>query len=267
MTGVANSCPVPDEMLSAYVDGALSPDDASRVARAAAAVPEVARRIAVLHHLKAHVAGLSDDVVLINYPCSIATQPRRNGARVGMAALLVAVCVTFSVFWVAGDRGGEASFSSDVPRREAATAAFVAAHDSWIAADGSAHAPPQTTDWLQDLIAPTGLALVRHTVMPLPSGMSAQHFAFVGPSGCRLSLFETVATDDTAAVLEVSIREGLLAASWTRAGRGYAIFARDMHEGRFLTIAAALHQASRDRGPSDEQLLSGLQQARQPCIG
>jgi len=270
LTGYPDLSPITEEALSAYVDGALSLDEAAQVARAAATVPAVAKRIAVLHQLKANVAGLADDVVLIDRSHRVAPEPRRNSVRFGIAAMAATLVVTVSAGWVLNDRAGSERFATAAPFPDASNpllSGFLASHDAWIATGGQEGTARDSTGWLQELMLPTGLALVHHAMVRMPAGMPGQHFAFVGPNGCRLSLFEVVSTDKVPAGLEISIRDGLLAASWTEAGRGYALIARDMNEGRFMTIAAALHDASRHRGSVGEQVLAGLQHARQPCVG
>jgi len=121
--------------------------------------------------------------------------------------------------------------------------------------------------WLQDLMGATGLRLVHHAVLPIGDSAQAQQFAFVGPNGCRLSLFEAVSPFEAPAALTITISGDLLTARWADEGQVYALIARNMDRTRFATISAVVHDAIRDRGSVSSQALASLQQARQPCIG
>ncbi|MFN4129403.1 MAG: hypothetical protein ACK4GC_06265 [Paracoccaceae bacterium] len=270
MTGYPDRRSVTDEALSAYVDGALSQDEAARVARAAATIPDIAKRIAVLHQLKASVAGMADDVVLINLPRTVAPAPLKNAATLGLAATAVAGFVTISAFWFINEHFGPETFATGetfLGAHNAPLSDLIVSHDAWIATGDSELGTGPNTDWLQDVMQATGLAMVHHAILPGSAGTPGQHFAFVGPNGCRLSLFEVVLHDALTGGLGISINDGLLAASWTEADRGFALVARNMNHGRFMTIAEALHDASRHRGPVGEPALARLHQARQPCLG
>lgn len=267
MTRHPNSMPITDETLNAYVDGELSSAEAAQIARHAASVPAIANRIAVLHQLKAGVAGIADDMVMIDPPMPIRAAPppraRGLGLGVGLASMVAAVLLAVSVLWV-----------NELPRDPGAIAAgdgqtsLVAQHDAWANTAGSAATAPRITDWLDDLMQATGLSLVHAASYPLGARDPVQHFAFIGPNGCRLSLFEAALPGDrSSGGLELAITPGLLTASWAAQGHGYTLVARDMDRARFVVIATAIHDVSLDRGSVDDQLLASLRQARQPCLG
>jgi hypothetical protein len=112
----------------------------------------------------------------------------------------------------------------------------------------------------------TGLSLVRELALPIDEGRIATHFAFLGPKGCRLSLFETAASKENPAGLDISITGGLLSARWADAERDYTLVTRNMDRMRFAVIANAVYDATRSRGAVDPQLLANVREARQPCV-
>lgn len=140
-------------------------------------------------------------------------------------------------------------------------------HDAWTRAINSESATSPISDWLTEVLGATGLSLVHHAKLMAPDGSSTQHFAFLGPNGCKLSLFISPRPDESPVPLEYSISQALLTAHWSEGGRGYALIARTMNDARFVAIASAVHEVSRRRGVIDDQLLAEMRDARQPCIG
>ena len=255
---------IPDEALSAYVDGALTSAEAAEIARRAAASPEIAQRIAVLHQLKAGVAAIVDDVMVIDPPKPLAKAPRGDLPRWGLAAaaLAAALALSLSLTWPTAVTDNAVAVADEEPLAD-----YVGMHDAWIETGESAAAGRQVTDWVEGLMQATGLGLAHESRLAIGEGGLAQHLAFIGPKGCRLSLFEASAPADGPAGLDLSISAGLLTARWAAQGYGYVLVARDMDRSRFVTIAAAVHEASKDRGTVDAELLADLRQARQPCLG
>lgn len=257
---------ISDEALNAYADGALTATEAAEIARRAAESPEMAQRIAVLHQLKVGVATMADEVMVIDPPMPLATaRPARIprwGLTAGALAAAVAVSLSLSFSWPTGRPDHAAVAVHDEPLAD-----FVVMHDAWIEHGEAAAAGQHVTDWIEDLMQATGLALSLQSRLVMGDGGLAQHLAFIGPKGCRLSLFEASAPADASGGLDLSISAGLLTARWAAQGYGYVLVARNMDRTRFVTIAAAVHEASRDRGSVDAELLADLRQARQPCLG
>jgi anti-sigma factor RsiW len=258
---------VSDEMLNAYVDGALSSEEASRIAQSAAASPEIANRIAMLHHLKASIAGIAEDVVVsdLGLPPSAAPPLRRARRRVtGMAVLAaVSVAALFTATPVWFGTMTDARIGTTVDHR---ISGFTAVHDAWTASSESTDGGARVNDWLGDVMRETGLSLVRELALRIDDGRTAMHFAFLGPKGCRLSLFEAAASKEKSAGLDISITGGLLSARWTDTERDYTLVTRNMDHMRFAVIANAVYDATRSRGAVDSQLLADVREARQPCV-
>jgi hypothetical protein len=267
MTRPQGTPAVSDEMLNAYVDGALSSEEASRIAQRAAASPEIANRIAMLHHLKAGIAGIAEDAVVSDrgLPSTVVPPLRRIHRGVtGLAVISVlsaAALFTATPVWFGTVT--DARIGTTVDHR---ISEFTAVHDAWIASSEATDGGARVNDWLGDLMRETGLSLVRELALPIDEGRIATHFAFLGPKGCRLSLFETAASKERSLGLDISITAGLLSAKWTDAERDYTLVTRNMDRIRFAVIASAVYDATRSRGAVDPQLLADVREARQPCV-
>jgi hypothetical protein len=214
---------IPDEALSAYVDGALTSAEAAEIARRAAASPEIAQRIAVLHQLKAGVAAMVDDVMVIDPPKPPAKAPRGDLPRWGLAAaaLAAALALSLSLTWPTAVTDSAVAVADEEPLAD-----YVGMHDAWIETGESAAAGRQVTDWVEGLMQATGLGLAHESRLAIGEGGLAQHLAFIGPKGCRLSLFEASAPADGPGGLDLSISAGLLTARWAAQGYGYVLRTR-----------------------------------------
>lgn len=151
-----------DERLSAFLDGALSPEAAAALARRIAAEPRLAQRLDAMATLKATLSGLDPDLA----PPPLPARPvgwARGGraAAAAMAALLAAGLA--ALIWLPGDPG-------EAPQ--------VAAHRRFAAAApaGRAAGTPHPQ--------PAGLVLER--VERVAGGLYA---AYRGPHGCRLGVW------------------------------------------------------------------------------
>lgn len=263
MRSYARRPAISDEALNAYVDGAVTSAEAAFIARHAAQSPEIAQRIAVLHQLKAGVAGIADDLVVIEPHMPAMAVRHRRFPRWGSGALAAAavIVVSLSLLWLTDVAEEPVVAAANVP-----LAGFVLMHDSWTRAEDLAANERPMPGWLESPMQATGLGLAYQALLPTGEGASGQHFAFVGPKGCRLSLFEISSPVDGTAALDLSLSHGLLTAHWLAEEYGYVLVARNMDRSRFVRIAASLHDSSHDRGAVDAELLAGLEQARQPCV-
>lgn len=253
-----------DEALNAYVDGALSSAEAAEIARLAVTSAEIAHRIAVLHDLKAGVAAMVEDSTVVAPPLPRKATREGHLPRWGLAAaaMAAAIMLVLSLSWSTDVTGEAVATAQNEPLAD-----YVGMHDAWVEAGNAAPLGRPATEWVENLMQATGLGLVHTSRHPTSDGGLAQHLAFIGPKGCRLSLFEVSMAGDRAGGLDLSITDGLLTARWTAQGYGYALVARNMDRARFVTIAAAVQDASRERNGVDAQILADLRDARQPCIG
>jgi anti-sigma factor RsiW len=249
------------EMLSAYVDGMLAPEEAAVVARRAAEDESVARRIAMLQSLRAGVAALAPDVVLPKVDGVPSARRQRFWWRLsGAMAAAVLLAALVGAGWQAGWRLQ--------PQAGAALTQMIASHDAWRGTTVEPLLPagiasPRTTA----LMAATGLRLVHEEVVVLPDGGAARHSGYLGSNGCRLSLFEIpVARAATeASMLAFSDADDLLQASWQIADTRYVMIARSMDSVRFATIASSVRAAA-EAAADEADLMAALEGARQRCL-
>jgi hypothetical protein len=253
------------ELLNAYVDGELAAADAAFVARRVAEDARTARRVAALQELRAGVAGLAADVVMLPESSHAvpARAPRRRhlGALSAAAALLA---VMLGTGWWALERHAPQQAQGD-----AALAQLVERHSQWRRSAGELRIPvdvavPRTTA----LMAATGLQLVHEETLVLADGSAVRHSGYLGANGCRLSLFELPHTrpESATGMLEVSQSDDLLTAIWQGRDRRYVMVARNMDNVRFATIASSI-KAATEAVPADEaDLIAALEGARQRCL-
>lgn len=270
------------DLLSAYVDGEVSPEDAARISRAAATEPAIARQIAVLQALRAQVAAIGADIGPIRMPAPPA--PRRLRAGL-LAAVLTAVAVAGLALWQVDARRPLAGV--DQPGLALAGDPYlgrmIAAYDAWARQapqalpvegnPGEDQSADQSGDpRLTRLIEATGLRLVRYSEGALSAGHPASEADYLGPKGCRLSLFEVASAPGAVPDpgLVIAADGSLRIARWTAESR-YVLLSRGMDPDRFATIARSLVTAtsrpSPKGGADDGDLLAVLSVAHQHCIG
>ena len=282
--------PIGEEVLNAYVDGALSAGEAAAVARAAASDPRVADRIARLHMLKASVAGLGRDpsqrrpdigepALTVDGPRTAMPVARVGGMALGAGAFVAAGLVALAIVWqpllpqdaLSPDRAASLPQSGVIPQ---GLGALIGRHDAWSAQHAGRAADAEAPDWIVALMDATGLQLAYSAAPPPrhgPTGIdagSAAHFAFVGRNNCQISLFVRHAPDAAPdGGLGLAIDGTLLTGRWQTGDADYILIARQMDRTRFLAIAEAAHELSERAGSvaPDPLLLAGLQQARQRC--
>jgi len=261
--------PITDEILNAYVDGALHHTQAAHVAHSAASDPKIAERIAVLSQIKAGVAGMVDDFVVIDLPMPVAVPPGRWSLFAAVGAFAALVIAGVSVLWWVDSPDRSASILRDMPivaNADATLKQYIARHDAWIDGMAQTSEVPVFDMRLQDVMAKTGLRLLDHALAPLDHAHEASHRAFIGPNGCRLSLFEAMSPVGQTRPLTIAIDADLLTATWADDGQIFVLIARHMDNVRFSTIATAVHDASRDQSSVNAEALASLTQARQPCL-
>lgn len=258
-----------EEMLSAYVDGELSPDDDARVADAIARSPQLAKRVARLSRVKSELAGLAVS------PGKPIRFPRR---RRSMAMMAIAASVGLFIAVISGILTGQFNFSQD-SRDWYETAA--ATHTNWLlqpveaeASEVDANIYLANVNRLQLPVYAPDLrdARLRLTYIKFIESSGARpnalHLGYTGRRGCRLTMWVTSAPKGMSAKL-IEARNGKLRGFRWRADKvAYALFATGMAKQRFSTIAEKVYEATGKSHGFDAEMRLALEQASRsapPC--
>jgi len=150
-----------DELLSAFLDGALAPAAAAALSRRIAAEPLLAQRLDALATLKATLSGLDADLTPPALPPEAARPVLRKSAAAALAAVLALGVV--GLIWLPDT-------ASEPPQ--------VSAHRRFIAEALGSHGTGAS-----DL---TGGGLALERVERVAGGLYA---AYRGPHGCRLGVW------------------------------------------------------------------------------
>ncbi len=266
--------------LNAYVDGELSPRVASRVAKALAADPDVARQVVALTQLK---TTLHDDMVAEDAPRTLdelgitAVPVKRPWFGFGwpaLAALLVGMAVA-----------GVLVIAAMLPASRVAVAptwftTYQQAHTAWATSDPAIH-PEQVADPLLAELFQIGpeTALPDLTAAKLtigrvkvvsggPGGLPALHVGYKGSRGCRISLWASQEPAQIVADFTRHSHERLTAYSWRIGGLTYVIMTEGMPAERFEGIARAAYRYILEHRPLDKETRVALAQGRAespPC--
>jgi anti-sigma factor RsiW len=250
------------DALSAYVDGELPPEQAARVAAAAASDPEVAGQLATLHALRASVSQLKPEVVIS--PLN-AGRPRGRRAMAGRTLLLAGAAAVVIVAALAWHTRTVPVVDTESPH--AAIQPLIDDHDAWIATGVSDYRDVAArSEEFKQLLAQAGLDLVHAVVSVDDGGRLTRHYGFLGSRGCRLSLFESPGAGGAGTVATaVDADAGLATAAWAVGDVRYVVVARSMSGERFAAVVAALRDATQRGGAPDSYAVAALRNARQPC--
>lgn len=255
--------PFPDfDNLSAYVDGELDPWRAAEIAARAARDPAVSAEIAKLHAMRAGVAGIGEDAVILRHGggrVAGRTATPRGGMVIAVAAafcLAIAVLVLFLP-----------GHSHQQPDDSPAVAA-IAVHDRWLEDGGGLMQPADLPSSERTmLLAASGLIEVhRDPAVPLGE-FSAAHFGFVGANGCRLSLFEIAVGEGDLQLDAWPPTPDLRVATWRSGAVRFVAVARDMNATRFTVVTDALRDSTLVPDGARGEVVAALKAARQPCLG
>lgn len=245
---------VTEELLNAYVDGELSPEDDARVAKAIARDPVLAARVATLSRVKSALAGLAGAPAdPIHLPGR--RRPRAMLAIAASVALLAAVMSSMLTdqLWYGGDDNGwhqeAATAHADWALEPTAPDAREVDANLYLASLDRLNLPFQAPDLTSAKLRLTYLKLYEaDTVFP-----AALHLGYTGRRGCQLTLWVT-ASPRTLETDLTEFREGKMRSfRWRQDKIAYALFATGMAENRFTMIADKVHEATRKmRGFDDE---------------
>ena len=248
------------ETLSAYVDSELPSPHREWLDRRIDNDHRLAREVAALRQMKAGVASLGKDVVLLQMPAHETGYrlPWRAAAAVAAAMLIIAVA---AAYWIAPPFLRHPAAPQSETTRQA-----VALYDNWVGGSANLLSAPvvKASDSLS--LDAAGLTLVSLRTDLVIAEAPATQAGYLGHHGCRLSLFKIAKTDGNQA-FEISTLGDLQTARWATASFMYVAVARKLDATRFAVLAGALRSMTGSREPAPLDLVAQLKTAQQPCHG
>ncbi|NQV45288.1 MAG: hypothetical protein HQ501_10310 [Rhodospirillales bacterium] len=264
------------ESLNAYVDGELSKDAATSVARAIANDPAVARKVVALTDLRSALADSIDapDIRIDDlFPISDAGARRRGTGSRHHKWLAIAACLAgLLLIGTFGYRNTAGRMS------ETWITPVLAVHDIWSLESANALATPiQPINFLSNELARlvyvpdlTSAKLQMVYVNPEHRVGSANFFVagYAGTRGCKITLVAQIAEG----VLDENPRDigitKLRALAWNAGPLDYILMSQGMDNDRFELIAATVHESSINHHPVNSQTRVALGLSRElsaPC--
>ncbi|AXC50599.1 hypothetical protein DRW48_13700 [Paracoccus suum] len=255
----------PADRVSAYVDGEMTRQEAAEFAAQIAREPALAQTVARYQAMRAGVAALGRETVVIALP----GQPQRRlpiRAATVLAAGLAALAVG-GLWWAQRDMLTATAIIATA--QDADTAAMVAQFEATVAGGAlpSSGPAPALPDSITDLMQANGLRQAAASNLALPSGGIATARDFVGTHRCHVGIFSRPAAAGTASGLKLTDDGRTLLADWAEGGTEFTLISRSMAPVRFATLAISLHRASRAPDQSHPDLVLALTEARQSCLG
>ena len=257
------------DLLNAYVDGELEPDQAAEVAAAIAADRETAAKVATLTHLRATMRSISpqEEAPAFALPPQTRPQPRpRPRPWLPVAAALLIAC-GLGVAWFGLYRTG--------PAASPLTAA-VAAHRLWLSQVPAVQAQRlgvelagADVDALPDLSL-ASLRLVHLSLDPSVRRGGGVLAGYVGPNGCRVGLWIAPADDSLPGRPAAQDREGFAIRAWRGHHASYALIGQGIDPARLDGIAALVARLTEDERSIPREQIAALAEARSlrpACVG
>jgi len=253
------------QIINAYIDGALSAQDAAEVAKAVAGDASLAKQVATLTSLKAAVAGAlqerAPDVTLHD-----ASSRRWLPWVASIAWALIAGAVVLALM-----------LSTEWMRPATGLSTAEQAHQAWLQA-GAGGSQKSEAGMLRtnlsllelDAYVPdlSKVNLSFNGIRRISSHGGGLHIGYVGPSGCMVSLVVLKLQAGLPDSLQRFERGDHVAYGWSVGQASFYLLANRMDPLRFTEIAKVVHRLTRIRVPLDPQSVLALNQARQsagPC--
>jgi len=251
--------------LNAYVDGALAPDAARLVERAAALDPAVARALDELGRLKQATGELLVATGDCPAPPAVLAAAPVPGARRTLGidrrawAMAAAILLLLAGLWLWPQSptpgSGATAWLAEAEALHLARAQEPRTAAAEAVALPAALAPEAATFDL----GLAGLALVL-----TEESAGGLYLGYEGSRGCRLGLWIAPAPADLAAALTGHHRDGLLLVTWRSGDTGFALLSQDMDPRRFAGIAQLLRERTASGGT---QLAADGEVLSLPCVG
>jgi len=254
------------QTINAYIDGALTPQDAAEVAKAVATDSVLAKQVATLTTLKAAVVGaLQAPAPELKLAETTSRGPLPWVASV--AAVLFAGAVMLGLY-----------FSTDWLRPAEGLRAAEHAHQAWLLT-GARGAEESEAGMLKtnlkllelDAYVPdlSKVNLTFNGIRRIGERDNGLHIGYVGPSGCMVSLVVLKQLAGLPESLQQYERGDHVVYGWRVGQAGFYLLADRMDPARLAGIAKVVHRLTRIRVPLDTHAVLALNEARQtagPCL-
>jgi len=253
------------EKLNAYVDGELDKQSAADVAAEISRNPNLAAQVATLHRLKAATSQAASNAFCPAPPC-LEFQAKWHGTVGNWKGRAIAACaigimvVGAFVALIILDR------SPPTSKLEAnAIERVFDAHLAWVSNPAAGSDLPITPARAPDLTG-AGLRLVIETHGVVSRGDAL--FGYLGPRGCKLSLWIGRATDAFALATEprrLPTSLGVERFAWRVSDNAYVVTTKGMDDQRLIRITRMIDEQVRQQ-PVSPQLPTPLTVAQGTTI-
>lgn len=219
------------ETLSAYVDDELDDGTRNQLEVAMARDPDLSHQVEAIRALKIDVAHMRGDGLPNKHRLRNARSfPYRPAIAAALAVMLVSALLAFA--WLETARSPNVDVASQM----------VAAHDGFVATETP---NPVVLAHVREaeVFRQAGLRLVVDETMTFEADNTLRHRGYVGPQGCRVSVFSLPA-DATETAEKLAVHPDLLSAHWIAGADLSVVVARSMDRVRFEAITSSLRRIS-----------------------
>lgn len=219
------------ETLSAYVDDELDEGTRNQVEAALTRDPALSHQVDAIRALKSDVARMRGDG-MPNKRRLRNARPLPYGPTIAAALAVMVVSALLAFAWLETTRSPNIDVASQM----------VVAHDGFVATETPNPVVPAHVREAE-VFRQAGLRLVVDETMTLAADNTLRHRGYVGPQGCRVSVFSLPA-DATETAEKLAVHPDLLSAHWIAGADLSVVVARSMDRVRFEAITSSLRRIS-----------------------
>ncbi|MBT4889719.1 MAG: hypothetical protein HON65_09220 [Rhodospirillales bacterium] len=263
------------ETLNAYVDGELDKENASKVARAVADDPVLARKVAILTDLSSSLAESIDtpDLQIEDLVPTVDNSKIKRGSRHGFGKLM-AIAACLAGLLIIGPLIYRDMVVQGDP--ESWTVSVLAEHNFWNIQDAKSKTPTIhlsefLSGELSKLVYVPDLSSARLKMVyvnPLNLETGAEHFVvgYAGTRGCKITMVAQAAMG----ILDEKARNipdpKLHVIAWNAGPLDYILMSQGMDKDRFELIAKTVRQSSLNHQPVNSETRVALGISRETSV-